>query len=63
MGYQQIQSTKPQTLAYALTKRLVQFASDSPLDDQLELEVEAQTAAGSSDRRLRRVRSTMVMKR
>jgi 2-(1,2-epoxy-1,2-dihydrophenyl)acetyl-CoA isomerase len=37
------------TFAYGLMKRLVQFAAESPLDDQLELEVEAQSAAGKSE--------------
>jgi 2-(1,2-epoxy-1,2-dihydrophenyl)acetyl-CoA isomerase len=37
------------TKAYALTKRLVHFAADSPLGDQLELEIEAQSEAGKSE--------------
>jgi 2-(1,2-epoxy-1,2-dihydrophenyl)acetyl-CoA isomerase len=37
------------TKAYALAKRLVHFAADSPLADQLELEVEAQSEAGKSE--------------
>jgi 2-(1,2-epoxy-1,2-dihydrophenyl)acetyl-CoA isomerase len=36
------------TKAYGLTKRLVNFAADSPLNDQLELEIEAQSEAGRS---------------
>ena len=36
------------TKAYGLTKRLVNFAADAPLSDQLELEVEAQAEAGRS---------------
>lgn len=36
------------TRAYGLTKRLVNFAADSTLNDQLELEIEAQSEAGAS---------------
>lgn len=36
------------TKAYGLTKRLVNFAADSPLNDQLEVEIEAQSEAGRS---------------
>ena len=36
------------TLAYALTKRLVNHAANASLDDQLDLEVVAQTAAGGT---------------
>lgn len=37
------------TKAYGLTKRLVNYAADSPLNDQLELEIEAQSEAGRSE--------------
>lgn len=36
------------TRAYGLTKKLVNFAAESTLDDQLELEIEAQSEAGRS---------------
>lgn len=36
------------TKAFGITKRLVQFAAESPLSDQLELEIEAQSEAGKS---------------
>jgi 2-(1,2-epoxy-1,2-dihydrophenyl)acetyl-CoA isomerase len=37
------------TAGYALTKRLVHDAADRSLDDQLDAEVDAQTAAGKTD--------------
>lgn len=45
------------TVAYALIKRLVQFAAESPLQDQLELEVEAQSIAGNTEDHLEGVQA------
>ena len=45
------------TRAYALTKQLVNNAASSSLDDQLDLEVEAQTHAGATADHLEGVRA------
>ena len=45
------------TRAYALTKQLVNNAASSSLDDQLDLEVEAQTQAGATADHLEGVRA------
>jgi 2-(1,2-epoxy-1,2-dihydrophenyl)acetyl-CoA isomerase len=51
------------THAYALTKRLVGAAGDSTLDQQLDLEVEAQTSAGASSDHLEGVRAFFAKRR
>ena len=45
------------TAAYALTKRLANVAAESSLDDQLEAEVGAQTAAGATQDHLEGVQA------
>jgi 2-(1,2-epoxy-1,2-dihydrophenyl)acetyl-CoA isomerase len=45
------------TRAYALTKQLVNNAAFASLDDQLDLEVEAQTQAGATADHLEGVRA------
>ena len=48
------------TRAYAITKRLVDFAADHNLDDQLDLEVEAQSEAGQTDDHMEGVRAFLA---
>jgi 2-(1,2-epoxy-1,2-dihydrophenyl)acetyl-CoA isomerase len=45
------------TRAFALTKKLVNEAADRSLDEQLDLEVEAQTQAGQTDDHLEGVKA------
>jgi 2-(1,2-epoxy-1,2-dihydrophenyl)acetyl-CoA isomerase len=45
------------TLAFALTKKLLYSAADRTLDEQLDLEVDAQTEAGRSHDHLEGVQS------
>ena len=45
------------THAYALTKRLVRDAAERSLEEQLDLEVDAQTSAGASEDHLEGVRA------
>lgn len=51
------------TRAYALTKQLVNHASSASLDDQLDLEVEAQTHAGATADHLEGVRAFLGKRR
>jgi 2-(1,2-epoxy-1,2-dihydrophenyl)acetyl-CoA isomerase len=51
------------TRAYALTKQLVDNASFASLDDQLDLEVEAQTQAGATADHLEGVRAFLGKRR
>ncbi|HEV2757726.1 MAG TPA: enoyl-CoA hydratase-related protein [Actinomycetota bacterium] len=51
------------TRAYALTKELVNAATHVPLDEQLDLEVDAQTAAGATSDHLEGVQAFLGKRR
>jgi 2-(1,2-epoxy-1,2-dihydrophenyl)acetyl-CoA isomerase len=51
------------TRAFALTKKLVNEAADRSLDEQLDLEVEAQTQAGQTDDHLEGVKAFLGKRR